>query len=295
MTRPSIETILSSLTSDGAIFYSRVEDDGARVVLSLDVVYRNANPDYDEETQAKADKIMQALEANGYRFLDAGAEEDRQAEYWAFKRVQVDDEPAALAADQFRCDDGSGAVVITAGSAREAAQSYVDDCDYDQRDSTYWVAVQVESADGNAATIKVAIAPEEPACVAGHVHRWRDSGVRGHGGGVVQTEECRWCGVQRLTDTWAQDTTDGEQGLTGVSYEEPSASFAPRPFERYPGMSSLVEEGDRITVDGAVLTVHASEDEVCGWVLRDDNGAEVGHLAELVESDGWEAVTVEAA
>jgi hypothetical protein len=295
MTRPTVETIISSLTSDGAIFYSRVEDDGARVVVALDVVYRNANPDYDDETQAKADKIMQAMKAGGYHFLDAGAEEDRQAEYWIFKLEQVDDEPAALAADQFRCDDGTGAVVLTAGSAREAAQSYVDDCDYDQRDGTYWVAVQVESADGDVATIKVAIDPEEPACVGGHVHRWRDSGVRGHGGGVVQTDECRWCGLQRHADTWAQDTTDGEQGLTGVSYEEPSASFRPLPFERYPALRSLIEEGDRLLVDGAVLTVHASEEEACGWVVRNAQGVEVGHLAELVERDGWEAVTVEAA
>lgn len=200
-----------------------------------------------------------------------------------------------LGPDQFRCDDGTGPVVITASSAREAAEEYAEDCGYDPSDRTWWVAVTVESADGDVATIKVAIEPEEPACVAGHVHRWRDSGVRGHGGGVVQTDECRWCGLQRHTDTWAQDTTDGEQGLTGVSYDEPSAGFEPRPFERYPGSGSLVEEGDRLSVAGAVLTVRASDDEVCGWVVVDEAGSTVGHLAELVERDGWDAVTIEAA
>lgn len=76
---------------------------------------------------------------------------------------------------------------------------------------------------------KVAIEPAEPACSHGEGHDWQspveivggideNPGVRGSGGGVIIDECCMHCGCQRQTDTWAQDRTDGEQGLTSVTY-----------------------------------------------------------------------------
>lgn len=44
-------------------------------------------------------------------------------------------------------------------------------------------------------------------------------GVWGHGGGAVYREVCKHCGMYRVTNTWAQDPVDGEQGLTSVTYE----------------------------------------------------------------------------
>lgn len=44
------------------------------------------------------------------------------------------------------------------------------------------------------------------------------------GGGVVCREVCRHCGAYQVTDSWAQDMCDGEQGLTAVTYEEADAA-----------------------------------------------------------------------
>ena len=43
-------------------------------------------------------------------------------------------------------------------------------------------------------------------------------GVWGHGGGVIIEEHCTRCDATRTTDTWAQDGSTGQQGLTSVSY-----------------------------------------------------------------------------
>jgi len=132
-----------------------------------------------------------------------------------------------------------------ADSGREAAEEYVSDGDWgDPEAGTSWVGVsvwrqgQVADDDGALEEVRVdyeshtiTIEPEEPSCRAGHDHEWcspyevlgglrENPGCWGHGGGVIVREVCRHCGVYRVTDTWAQDPDTGEQGLTGVSYEE---------------------------------------------------------------------------
>ena len=47
---------------------------------------------------------------------------------------------------------------------------------------------------------------------------------RDRGGGVVIAEVCVQCGCKRTTDTWAQDRSTGEQGLTSVGYERKAFS-----------------------------------------------------------------------
>lgn len=82
------------------------------------------------------------------------------------------------------------------------------------------------------ATHRVALEPDEPSCTDGHEHDWcaphsvvggcaETPGVWGHGAGTFARDVCRHCGWYRLTDTWAQDRTDGTQGLTSTRYEEP--------------------------------------------------------------------------
>lgn len=77
---------------------------------------------------------------------------------------------------------------------------------------------------------KVEIEPEAPDCDGGAEHDWaspheivggikENPGVWGHGGGIVSRSVCRRCGCGRKVDTWAQDPTDGQQGLTSTSYE----------------------------------------------------------------------------
>jgi hypothetical protein len=78
--------------------------------------------------------------------------------------------------------------------------------------------------------VTVAVQPPEPDCADDRGHRWHaphelvggleeNPGVWGHGGGVISKDVCRFCGVVRTVDTWAQDPETGEQGLESYSYE----------------------------------------------------------------------------
>ena len=80
----AIDTALFILKLDGAITYSRVDDDGERVVISLPAGYINGDPNngYDGETEARSRKIFDSLGECGLRFHDAGCEEG--GEYWIF-------------------------------------------------------------------------------------------------------------------------------------------------------------------------------------------------------------------
>lgn len=88
----------------------------------------------------------------------------------------------------------------------------------------------VETARTASSTITVALDPEEPDCVDGDDHDWQrpleivggiaeNPGVWGHGGGVLIHDVCMRCGCGRHRDTWAQDPTDGTQGLQSLRYE----------------------------------------------------------------------------
>jgi hypothetical protein len=76
---------------------------------------------------------------------------------------------------------------------------------------------------------KITLEPEEPECKSKDGHEWvsplaivggckENPGVYGSGGGVTISEACLHCGCKKLTDTWAQDPEDGEQGLESTSY-----------------------------------------------------------------------------
>ena len=76
---------------------------------------------------------------------------------------------------------------------------------------------------------RIAIEPIEPDCVDGEDHDWQapheivggsedNPGVWGSGGGVLIERVCVHCGCARTIDTWAQDPTDGEQGLESTKY-----------------------------------------------------------------------------
>lgn len=80
----AINAALFILKLERAITYSRVEDDGERVVVSLPTSYLNGDPNigYDAETEARGRKVDAALSECGLRFHDAGGEEG--GEYWIF-------------------------------------------------------------------------------------------------------------------------------------------------------------------------------------------------------------------
>ena len=75
------------------------------------------------------------------------------------------------------------------------------------------------------ATETLTIQPSEPPCYGKSgrrkkAHKWIDGQPRGNGGGVRYEDECRRCGIQRHTDTWATNPCDGSQGHTSTAYYE---------------------------------------------------------------------------
>lgn len=73
------------------------------------------------------------------------------------------------------------------------------------------------------------IEPKEPPCPGEKAHDWEspyailgglkeNPGVWAHGGGVIVKEVCMCCGCLKTTDTWAQNPSNGVQGLTSVAY-----------------------------------------------------------------------------
>lgn len=138
----------------------------------------------------------------------------------------------------WHADDGNAEIEIVADSGREAAEEYVDGGDWGDRNSTSWVTVRVwrEGVDQHGDAVqyavedhKIILEAEEPKCDHEDGHDWQDPaeivggcrenpGVHSHGGGVRIEEVCMHCGCSRVTDTWAQDPTDGEQWLRSVEY-----------------------------------------------------------------------------
>ncbi len=132
-------------------------------------------------------------------------------------------------------EDGQHYDTIEASSADEAlaiARGNVDASNYESEAlTTMWIDVEVrcEETDEHARAT-VTCEPDEPECPHHTKHDWQspheilggleeNPGVWGHGGGVVITEVCMHCGCSRVTDTWAQRTDTGEQGLESVTYE----------------------------------------------------------------------------
>lgn len=131
-------------------------------------------------------------------------------------------------------EQGHAFTTIDAESA-EAALDAADEpsrSDYGDTPGTYyadWHAVNVDDSDDRASR-SYAMPEPEPECPDHAEHDWQspheivggvaeNPGVHGHGGGVIITECCMHCGCKRTTDTWAQRSDTGEQGLTEVSYE----------------------------------------------------------------------------
>lgn len=107
---------------------------------------------------------------------------------------------------------------------RELAEAWLDDYEHaiTPVGETAWIAVDVQDlARDTLDTVMRTVEPDEPDCDDDDGHAWeRDGTVRGHGGGVVIDETCAHCAWHRVTDTWAQDPSTGEQGLTSIKYRK---------------------------------------------------------------------------
>lgn len=123
--------------------------------------------------------------------------------------------------------------------ARTWAEDKAREGDYDKVTETIWVDVWVSDGEDEEG-LTVDIDPEEPDCV-GEGHDWQsphsivggcesNPGVWGSGGGVIVKEVCLHCGCGKTTNTWAQNPSNGVQGLTSISYEEGEYSdYVPSP------------------------------------------------------------------
>ena len=163
--------------------------------------------------------------------------EDEVADEFGLDTVTDEDGNRMVAEDGWYADDGNAEVHYPfADSGEEAAQDYVADGDWVDGDwgdasGTTWVLVytwrrgvrltedgQLVWSTTEREAHKIAIEPDEPGCDDGENHEWEETGVQGHGGGVVIHETCTKCALERTTNTWAQDPTDGEDGLTSIRY-----------------------------------------------------------------------------
>lgn len=124
---------------------------------------------------------------------------------------------------------------VTAAAADEAldqvALSYRDYSGNDDEPSTVFVeiaAVNVEDRD-DAQTRTFTLEPDEPSCPGADAHDWQspveivggikeNPGVRAHEGGVIVDECCMRCGCRRVTDTFAQNPSNGTRGHETVTY-----------------------------------------------------------------------------
>ena len=133
-------------------------------------------------------------------------------------------------------EEGTDYDSIEAESIDDAYEIVSDNADRsnypDAEPRTIWVRVGVRcEATGERRSGYVALDPEEPECPDDVNHDWQspyeilgglkeNPGVRGHGGGVIVSKVCMYCGCERVTDTWAQNPENGEQGLRSVEYHE---------------------------------------------------------------------------
>lgn len=113
--------------------------------------------------------------------------------------------------------------------AVKAAHTWQRECDYGENTKTFWVDTYVIPKEGDTVLVTTAIQPNEPKC-SKKKHKWEapyekvgglkeNPGVFGSGGGIIIKEVCKHCDCRKETNTWAQRSDTGEQGLTSVSYQ----------------------------------------------------------------------------
>ena len=135
----------------------------------------------------------------------------------------------------------------------------------------------------------------EPDCT-GPEHEWKspcsllgglreNPGVEGHGGGVIIRECCAHCGTYRVTDTWAQRSDTGEQGLHEVTYED--ADDASREWLARRRKRIICEAIDTITGADTLAQITDTEWQITVVDDPDDDGDQT--IASLKAAlPGWD-------
>jgi hypothetical protein len=88
----NLNDTLAALTAADVIAWSKVDDDGDHVAVSLHLSYLDASDPscgYDDAGKAREKQVMEALKSCGYSFLDGGFEDDGSGrEWWSFCPAQ---------------------------------------------------------------------------------------------------------------------------------------------------------------------------------------------------------------
>lgn len=188
------------------------------------------------QTPATAAYIAAAAYADNETLLPAAAEAMRDVarDAWLASDEERD---WRVGGDAWGGDSGT----VSAVCPSEIADRLSDDCrdgEWGDRTETLWVndwatpidPVTDEPIYGERVDVTTTIEVDEPDCEKSE-HDWQsphdivggceeNPGVQGNGGGVVITEVCAHCGMYKITDTWAQNRSTGEQGLTSVEYAD---------------------------------------------------------------------------
>lgn len=147
--------------------------------------------------------------------------------------VDFDDSITLTVAEDYDIDDVKSALPLGAScdwsgtSNTDASGETTEDIRIEWED-------EVEDED-NSQSITITIDADEPDCEHEDGHDWQspievvgglreNPGVHGNGGGVIITEVCAHCGAYRITNTWAQRSDTGEQGLRSIEYRDADES-----------------------------------------------------------------------
>jgi len=193
---------------------------------------------------------------------------------------------------------------VSDGEARDWALSWMSDAEFDLSTGPVhyhgWLCKTVANKDGdeyweNLEHLTYTFEVEEPDCIGKREHDWKsplsivggvkeNPGVYGHGGGVVITEICAHCGAYRETDTWAQDSQTGEQGLHETTYrpaDDESLTWVYSRRDRYtlilatsPGGATLLigspRDGDEQGIEDSIASHRMMEKEYLSERDEDD-------------------------
>jgi len=192
----------------------------------------------DIEIKSMADRVVDGDEAAVKAIIFAGISTP-QILAELIDDAELVDDCLVLSPGEWHADDGNAEITGEFDNGEEAAESYVRGGDWGEDSKTHWIEVRVwrEGVDANGDVAEVdeeshtiTVEASEPKCTESE-HDWQspaeilggckeNPGVWGHGGGVIITEVCMNCGCARITDTWAQNPSNGDQGLRSVEYEE---------------------------------------------------------------------------
>ena len=219
-----------------------------------------------------------------------------RAQAWAIRTKRVQTNQWVLREEGHEYD------TVTADDAQAALSIAIDNVDrsnYSDAEGTIWIDVNVRNTvTGEEEHGTVTLEPDAPDCEDGQDHDWRapysvvggcreNPGVHGHGGGVIIKEACVHCGCYRITDTWAQDPSTGEQGLTSTAYEDADDDSRAWLWRR------LAARAQEVEVDAA-YTIKRDDDDQTVKLVRDEDGESVGvtddELRAVADSQSWAAI-----